>query len=198
MAIVVEHDKRKHEILEKSLELFTREGYDDVTFQKIADACGITRTTLYIYFKNKKEIFTWSIKQMTGELEEKLMEILADKTLSAEECLRRIMYWVIDTCEQNRPLFNVLLIYLINLQKTGASAEERVNRRVIRIKHLLSMIIIEGQKRGEFQKIPVKSINNMLYSLVESSIFEIAVLNKKDVSDVKASIDLVIRGIVKN
>ena len=195
MAIVVEHDKRKHEILEKSLELFTHEGYDDVTFQKIADACGITRTTLYIYFKNKREIFTWSIKQMTMELEEKLMEILADKNLSAEDCLRRIMYWIIDTCEQNRPLFNVLLIYLINLQKTGASAEERVNRRVIRIKHLLSMIIIQGQKRGEFEKIPVKSINNMLYSLIESSIFEIAVLNKKDVSEVKASIDLVIKGI---
>ena len=197
MAIVVEHDKRKHEILEKSLELFTREGYDDVTFQKIADACGITRTTLYIYFKNKKEIFTWSIKQMTGELEVKLMEILADKSLTAEECLRRIMYWVIGTCEQNRPLFNVLLIYLINLQKTGVSAEERVNRRVIRINHLLSMIIIEGQKRGEFKKMPVKTVNNMLYSLVESAIFEIAVINKKDVSDVRASIDLVIRGLSK-
>ena len=35
----------------------------------------------------------------------------------------------------------------------------------------------------------------MLYSLIESSIFEIAVLNKKDVSEVKASIDLVIKGI---
>ena len=195
MAIVVEHDKRKHEILEKSLELFTREGYDDVTFQKIADACGITRTTLYIYFKNKREIFTWSIKQMTGELEVKLMEILGDKNLSAEECLRQLMYWVIDTCNGNRPLFNVLLIYLINLQKTGVSAEERVNRRVIRIKHLLSMIIIEGQKRGEFKKMPVKTVNNMLYSLVESAIFEIAVLNKKDVSEVKASIDLVVEGL---
>ena len=195
MAIVVEHDKRKHEILEKSLELFTREGYDDVTFQKIADACGITRTTLYIYFKNKREIFTWSIKQMTGELESRLMEILGDKNLSAEECLRQLMYWVIDTCNGNRPLFNVLLIYLINLQKTGVSAEERVNRRVIRIKHLLSMIIIEGQKRGEFKKMPVKTVNNMLYSLVESAIFEIAVLNKKDVSEVKASIDLVVEGL---
>lgn len=195
MAIVVEHDKRKHEILEKSLELFTREGYDDVTFQKIADACGITRTTLYIYFKNKKEIFTWSIKQMTGELEARLMEILADKSLTAEDCLRRIMYWVIETCEQNRPLFNVLLIYLINLQKTGVSAEERVNRRVIRIRHLLSMIIIEGQKRGEFKKMPVKTVNNMLYSLVETAIFEIAVINKKDVSEVKDSIDLVIQGL---
>ena len=60
------------------------------------------------------------------------------------------------------------------------------------------MIIIQGQKRGEFEKMPVKNINNMLYSLVESSIFEIAVLNKKDVSDVKASIDLVIRGILTN
>ena len=198
MAIVVEHDKRKHEILEKSLELFTREGYDDVTFQKIADVCGITRTTLYIYFKNKKEIFTWSIKQMKGELETKLMEILADKNLSAEECLRRIMHWIIDLCEQNRPLFNVLLVYLINLQKTGASAEERVNRRVIRVKHLLSMIIIEGQKRGEFKKMPVKSVNNMFYSLVESAIFEIAVLNKTDVSDVKTGIDLVLQGILTN
>lgn len=197
MAIVVEHDKRKHEILEKSLELFTREGYDDVTFQKIADACGITRTTLYIYFKNKREIFTWSIKQMTGELETRLMEILGDKNLSAQECLRQLMYWVIDTCEQNRPLFNVLLIYLINLQKTGVSAEDRVNRRVIRIKHLLSMIIIEGQKRGEFKKLPVKTVNNLLYSLVESAIFEIAILNKKDVSEVKSSIDLVIQRLVQ-
>ncbi|WP_407426610.1 TetR/AcrR family transcriptional regulator [Treponema sp.] len=197
MAIVVEHDKRKHEILEKSLELFTRDGYDDVTFQKIADACGITRTTLYIYFKNKKEIFTWSIKQMTDELEVKLMKILSDKNLTAQDCLRRIMYWIIDLCEQNRPLFNVLLIYLINLQKMGTNAEERVNRRVIRIKHLLSMIIIEGQKRGEFNKMPVKTINNMLYSLVESAIFEIAVLNKKNVSEVKMSINLVIQGILK-
>ena len=56
MATVVEHDKRKQEILEKSLDVFMDEGYEDVTFQKIADRCGITRTTLYIYFKNKKEI----------------------------------------------------------------------------------------------------------------------------------------------
>ena len=197
MAIVVEHDKRKHEILEKSLELFTHEGYDDVTFQKIADACGITRTTLYIYFKNKKEIFTWSIKQMTTELESRLMEILGDKNLTAEDCLRRVMHWIIDLCEQNRPLFNVLLVYLINLQKTGENSEEKINRRVIRVRHLLSMIIIEGQKRGEFIKLPVKVVNNMLYALVESAIFEMAVVNKKDVGDVKASIDLVIRGILK-
>ncbi|MBQ2528708.1 MAG: TetR family transcriptional regulator, partial [Treponema sp.] len=42
MAVVVEHEKRKHEILGKALDLFIEEGYEDVTFQKIADRCGIT------------------------------------------------------------------------------------------------------------------------------------------------------------
>ena len=65
MAVVVEHDKRKREILEKSMELFCRDGYEDVTFQKIANACGITRTTLYIYFENKNEIFNFSINIKT-------------------------------------------------------------------------------------------------------------------------------------
>ena len=57
MSIVVEHEKRRWEILEKALDVFMEEGFEDVTFQKIADRCGITRTTLYIYFKNKREIF---------------------------------------------------------------------------------------------------------------------------------------------
>ena len=76
MAIIVEHDKRKHEILDKSLDIFMEEGYEDVTFQKIADRCGITRTTLYIYFKNKREIFLWSIKQLTEETEQSLQKII--------------------------------------------------------------------------------------------------------------------------
>ena len=75
MAIVVEHDKRKHEILQKSLDVFVEQGYEDATFQKIADHCGITRTTLYIYFKNKHEIFLGSIKELLSELETNLRDM---------------------------------------------------------------------------------------------------------------------------
>ena len=78
MAIVVEHDKRKQEILQKSLDVFIEEGYEDATFQKIADRCGITRTTLYIYFKNKHEIFLGSIKELLSEVEIALKEIMTD------------------------------------------------------------------------------------------------------------------------
>ena len=196
MAIVVEHDKRRKEILKKSLELFTKEGYGDVTFQKIADSCGITRTTLYIYFKNKREIFAWSIKQMTEGMEKKLIEIIHEKNLTAEECLRRIMIWILDECNENRQLFNVLLVYLMNLQKAGENTEALVNRRVLRAKHLLNMIIIGGQKRGEFKKMDIKKVSGMFYDLIEAAIFELAVIGKPDASDTKETLELLIQGIL--
>ena len=88
MAIIVEHDKRKHEILQKSLDVFIDEGYEDATFQKIADRCGITRTTLYIYFSNKHEIFLGSIKELLKNLETTLSQIVNNESLTAEAALR--------------------------------------------------------------------------------------------------------------
>ena len=109
MATIVEHEKRKHEILQKALDVFMEEGYEDVTFQKIADRCGITRTTLYIYFKNKREIFIWSIKQLTAGIEVQLMEFIQNKELNASDCLRKMMFLVLDECKENHKLFNVVL-----------------------------------------------------------------------------------------
>ena len=104
MATIVEHEKRKHEILQKALDVFMEEGYEDVTFQKIADRCGITRTTLYIYFKNKREIFIWSIKQLTAGIEVQLMEFIQNKELNASDCLRKMMFLVLDECKENHKL----------------------------------------------------------------------------------------------
>ena len=97
MAIVVEHGKRKQEILQKSLDVFIEEGYEDATFQKIADRCGITRTTLYIYFKNKHEIFLGSIKELLAELEISLKKIMNTSSLNAELSLRKVLSTLADS-----------------------------------------------------------------------------------------------------
>lgn len=198
MAIVVEHDKRRHEILSKALELFVEEGYEDVTFQKIADRCGITRTTLYIYFKNKREIFLWSIKQLTGALEAEVQTILVDESLSAKECLIKMMRKLIDGCLENANLFYVLLNYLFQLQKSGVDTTERISRRIIRIQHLMNTVVIRGIKNGEFLNIPVNEINNLFYSLIESAIFRLSVLHSLPIDQIYNSINLAVNGICVN
>ena len=195
MAVVVEHEKRKHEILEKSLDIFAEEGYEDVTFQKIAAKCGITRTTLYIYFKNKREIFLWSIKQLTSELEESLVSIIAEENLSNAEKLRNVLMTVLDKCVENKKLFNVVLMYLLQLKKMDKDPGERVRRRILRLRHLMSKILIDGIKSGEFKLNNVKSANEMFYSLIEAAVFRLAILNQNDVKEMESIINLAIEGL---
>lgn len=196
MAIVVEHEKRKHEILDKALDIFMEEGYEDVTFQKIADRCGITRTTLYIYFKNKKEIFLWSIKQLTSKLETDLLIIIRNSGLSATERLRAVLSSILQDCTENKRLFNVVLMYLLQLQKTGKNPGERVRRRILRLRHMLSTLIIEGINAGEFQRLNVRDINEMLYGLIESAIFRLAILDQNSTEEMNGAIELAINGIL--
>ena len=187
MAIVVEHDKRKHEILQKSLDVFVEQGYEDATFLNIADHCGITRTTLYIYFKNKHEIFLGSIKELLSELETNLRDIIK-KDMDSIESLKQILFTIVDACENNKKLFSVLLNYLLQLKKAGVDTNERVRRRVIKMRHLLSTVLIKGIQKGEIKSVNVKDINELLYGMIEASIFRIAVLNQESVMEVKLAL----------
>ena len=183
MAIIVEHEKRRHEILEKALELFTEEGYENVTFQKIADRCAITRTTLYIYFKNKQEIFVSSIKELTGTLEDQLREIIFKEGISAADCLKMLLTHILDKCEANKKFFRVLLVYLIQVQKTGVDAG------------MLNIIIIRGKENGEFKEVPIKQTTDIFYTLIESGVFRLAVEGRKDIEDTRRTVNLLIDSI---
>lgn len=182
MSITIEHEKRKKEILEKALDVFVGEGYEDTTFQKIAERCGITRTILYLYFKNKREIFSFSIKLFTEKLEAELRAIVADSGRSQGDKIAAILARVIETCAENKRLIAVILDYLGHMRAAGGDPDERVRRRTIRMRHIIAGIIIEGQKRGEFPAFSVKVAGELVYSLIESCMFRIAVLGHEDVS----------------
>lgn len=196
MAIVVEHDKRKHEILQKSLDVFVEEGYEDATFQKIADRCGITRTTLYIYFENKHEIFLGSIKELLNGLEIDLKSIVNDTELSNEIKLRKMLMKIIDYFEVNKKLFCVLLDYFQQIKKTGVDVDEKVRRRVVHLRHHFSTLVIAGINNGEFKKANVREMNELLYGLIESAIFRLVVLGQTDISDSRGSLNQAVDGFL--
>lgn len=147
MSIIVEHDKRRKEILERALDVFVEEGFEDATFQKIADRCGITRTTLYIYFKNKKEIFNWSIKQMLVGVEADLQRVKADQILKAPEKLTIVLTTILERLQENKRLLTVILNYLLHLSKSGTDTDYRVRKRTIRLRHILASIVIDGIRK---------------------------------------------------
>ncbi len=187
MSITIEHDKRKREILEKALDVFVDEGYEDTTFQKIAERCGITRTILYLYFKNKREIFTFSIKLFTEKIEREIKGIIADPARSSSDKLSAVLAHILGEGATHKRLLVVILDYLSHIRAAGGDPNERVRRRTIRMRHILSVMLIEGQKKGDFPPFSVKAAGDLLYALIEAAIFRVAVLGQEDVSSLASA-----------
>lgn len=198
MSISVEHNKRKEEILDKALDVFVTEGYKDTTFQKIAERCGITRTILYLYFNNKKEIFSSCIKQFMEGLESEIRVIAGETALGSADKLVSIGALVVKQCAMESRLLSVILDYLLRLKTAGGDTDERVRRRTIRMRHILASIIIEGKRKGEFSAdVSVKATSELFYALIEAAVFRITVLGQKDASVLEDSLRLLTLNIGK-
>jgi AcrR family transcriptional regulator len=190
---VVEHEKRRRKILEKALGVFMDEGFENVTLQKIADRCGITRTTLYIYFKNKTEIFNYSIKQLLMELEGDLIRVHHDNTLNSVEKLTQVITVIIDRLEENRLLLSVILNYLLYISRNDSDPDSLVRRRTIRLRHILATMVIEGIRANELAPINVRTADDMLYGLIESAIYRLVILKRSSVGELKQTVALAVQ-----
>ena len=192
MSIIVEHEKRRREICEGALDVFVEEGFDNVTYQKIADRCGITRTTLYLYFKNKREIFYFSIKQLLLNVESDITKFVHGDKQSYTEKLLNVMLSIIKHLEANKRLLAVVINYLNAIY----NPDDRVRRRTIRLRHILSKLIIDGTKAGEFPKtLNVRDANELLYSLLESVVFRLVVLNRENADPLKGAVALAVHSL---
>ena len=192
MSIVVEHEKRRREILEKALDVFMDAGFENATFQKIADRCGITRTTLYIYFRNKKDIFNYSIKQLLGEVEADIAGLRENRALNYPDRIVRILSMILDRLEENRRLLLVILDFLLYLSKNNADPELRVRRRTLKLRHIIAGMVIQGIRAGEIAPVKVRAADDLLYGLIESAIFRLVILKRPSVGELKAAVELII------
>jgi AcrR family transcriptional regulator len=198
VSVLVEHEKRKDDILDKALDVFVQEGYKDTTFQKIAERCGITRTILYLYFDNKREIFGACIKRMMNRLEDEIRDIAGNSSISSVERLALIGEMVLQVCAKESGLLSVVLDYLLKMKMSGGDPDELVRRRTIRMRHILAIIIIEGKKKGEFSpEVPVKATSELFYAVIESAAFRISVLGKQDATILAESLRLLARSVAR-
>ena len=67
----------KEEILKSSRELFTDYGYRKVTMDEIAKASGVTKKTVYSYFKDKESL----LKSLVEEEMEKMKKIITSHSV---------------------------------------------------------------------------------------------------------------------
>jgi AcrR family transcriptional regulator len=98
---------RRNEILEAGLQLFAEKDFHEVTVDEIAERVGLSKGTLYLYFKNKEDLFFSIVQDKTDLLYERLhAAIECDKSFT--DCLKGFVYTFLSFFEEYKPYFKIV------------------------------------------------------------------------------------------
>lgn len=177
MPKIINHETRKQQILEQSLMIFAKKGYQNTNLSYIADICRISRPTLYQYFKDKEQIFQFAIKHVTSDLFKEYKQISRDQTLNYEDKLKKICVDVINKSYSGRAFIISLVDFLFQMKRKGNDYSEEIKRRTLRLDYLFSVLINQGKRTGEFKDIPVTETVAQIFAMIESFAFQMVLLD---------------------
>lgn len=185
MGIVIDHEARRRAIIAKSIQLFAEQGYDGVTYQKIADGCGIARTTLYKYFHSKRQIFNYAIWEVANVLGARMAEILNPRD-SVVTRLERLMGAVLALLFEQRVILTVILDYVLAAQRAGQELQGLIARHTVGLRRILHRLLVEGVRKGELRPLSAGRETEQLYALLEAAILRLTVSQNADYDELSA------------
>ncbi|MGL4594297.1 MAG: TetR/AcrR family transcriptional regulator [Thermoguttaceae bacterium] len=195
MTLSVDHILRRNTILETAFVLFAEEGYGGVTYQKIADRCGIARTTIYKYFQNKEEIFRFAISLATSNLSTMVEKVLDRRDWKPMEKLERILHITVRLLAENRIFLTVVLDYILTQKQSGKDVKRQIRRHTFGMKYLIAKLL---RKASELENVDVRFPETSachLYGILESYVLNLTVTEILDVKDCLELIDSYLNGL---
>ncbi len=196
MGIVIDHEARRRAIISKSIQLFAEQGYDGVTYQKIADSCGIARTTLYKYFHSKRQIFNVAIWEVANLLGARMADILNPRD-SVVMRLDRLLHAVLQLLFEQRVILTVILDYILAAQRSGQNLQRIIAEHTIGLRRILHRLVAEGVRKGELQSLNIRLTTELLYAELEAAILRLTVSQNADYEELSALLGQTLQTIRK-
>ncbi len=175
MPKIVDHEQRKKEILEVSLKLFATQGMSRINLATIAKECGISRPTLYQYFKDKDEIFQYALKSITDTMLEQY-HMYAESQVNTVDTLKSICSAIIMTAYEKQAFLTNLADIMFQLRKNGKDFGRDMRKRTIRLNHLFFTLFQRGIAQQEIREIPIKEIISQIFAMMEAFAFQMAIV----------------------
>jgi len=99
-------EETKKKIINAAIKIFKENGFNNSSVLKIADVVGLKNSTLYRYFKNKKDLYNFIIR----DFEEKLIKRINDNLKNYDDIEKKIEIFIreyIDFVKENKDIFDI-------------------------------------------------------------------------------------------
>lgn len=196
MARIVDVNEKKKFISEKALDVFSSKGYYKTNMDDIAKACEVGRTTLYDYFKNKEDIFLYTMESFFGMLDSKIDEVTRIESLDAINKIKNIFNVVLEAYIELAPMSLVILDTWAVLYRDKPKLLGDTKMRMHRYRELLSDILEQGVEKKVIKKLDPNSMGITLLSLIDSLIFALQITkNTDDIELFVEDVSLILDGL---
>jgi len=102
-------NERRQQILSVAREAFAKRGYHQTTIDDIVAQAGVARGTFYLYFEDKRAVFSNLVDRFAGQLSMAIVRIVTDDAArSVVEQVRENIRAIIATCLAERAMTKIL------------------------------------------------------------------------------------------
>lgn len=161
-------DVRKAQILNAAEGIFTRRGFDEARMDEIADETGLSKGTLYLYFKSKADLII-AILDRIFQREFSQLENLDLDNMSATAAIWKLTDVI--TKDILRLMRLIPIIYeFVALAFRNKYVQKALKRYINRYIDILVPIIQRGIRSGEFRRVEAREAAVAMSALIEGTL----------------------------
>jgi AcrR family transcriptional regulator len=149
-------EARRSDIISAALTLFARKGFAATKLDDVAEAAGVAKGTIYLYFVTKEELFREIVRQELQPTLDRFEETVAASRGSAGDLLRLILAGLARLIDSEAGAIPKLVVCEAgNFPEIARFYAEAV---VGRGQLLLERILKRGIERGEFRPVNAENV----------------------------------------
>ena len=188
MPIIVDKEKKRKEIMEAAIAVFSRTGYHRTKIKDIADEAGLGKGTVYEYFDSKEDLFLKMAEHLFGQYLENQEAML--RTIADPE--KQIRTLISSSIEQAAMWTGMIYLYIDMWAEMDRKGEEDELRRIMaglldNTAGMLSNYIRKGQAQGAFKDFDAHLVAHILLAVLDGLMFQLLV--DKKLFDLEAMAD---------
>lgn len=161
-------EQRKLQIIQAAEEVFTTKGFDDARMDDIAQETGLSKGTLYLYFKSKDEVILAILDRMF-RLEFRHLQDQNPDEGTATEVIGRLTDLVakdMTSFLRLAPIVYSFLALAFRNRYVNRALKEYINRFV----SLLLPVVQRGVASGEFRAVDAREVSIAAGAVIEGTL----------------------------
>jgi AcrR family transcriptional regulator len=149
-------DERRAQIMQAALACFTRKGYNNTTMDDIVAESGLSKGTLYWYFKSKDNLFAEALLSVFVDVGQEAMAAV-EQCSTASDKLRAMGQATVNFAKKVEGFFSLFLEFWASSPRREEAGQSWIGL-LTQYKDIVMEIIEEGIRNGEFKAVDAEQL----------------------------------------